>query len=200
MRVIAPETEIPETRTTRNRPLNIELVGLAIATTVAIGGIGLAYAAKMARLDEAASSGGLIRLHALHSPAELEPALTMFESAYERSAVRTRAVRARDGRAAARPCRRVGRRHDVRRSRSRRRPARSTQREAGRACGRERRRVVAGRHRRAQAAAGRSAASSDIHDAVRPMRSPSSCWRSGSRTWFAAGPRAATTTRCCCRR
>jgi cell division protein FtsW (lipid II flippase)/cell division protein FtsI/penicillin-binding protein 2 len=87
MRVVAPEIEIADAPAAWNRPLNIELVGLAIATIVALSGIGLAYSAKLARLDEAASPGGVISLRALHSPVELEPALTMYDSAYERSAV-----------------------------------------------------------------------------------------------------------------
>jgi cell division protein FtsW (lipid II flippase)/cell division protein FtsI/penicillin-binding protein 2 len=87
MRVVAPETRTTDSRTTPNRSLNIELVGFAIATIVAISGVGLAYSAKMARLDEAASPGGVIPLQALHTPLELEPALTMFDSAYERAAV-----------------------------------------------------------------------------------------------------------------
>src|SRR6476646_10320587 len=87
MRVVAPEIEIADAPAAWNRPLNIELVGLAIATIVALSGIGLAYSAKLARLDEAVSPGGVISLRALHSPVELEPALTMYDSAYERSAV-----------------------------------------------------------------------------------------------------------------
>ena len=87
MRVIAPETGIAEMRATRIRPLNIELVALAIGSIVALSGIGLAYSAKMARLAEAGPTGAVIPLYALQSPEELEPALTMYDSAYERSAV-----------------------------------------------------------------------------------------------------------------
>src|SRR5690349_16836616 len=87
MRVVAPETEIAGSRAIRNRCLNIELVGLALATIVSLCGVGLAYSAKIARLDEAAAAGRVILLPALRSPVDLEPALTMYESAYERSAV-----------------------------------------------------------------------------------------------------------------
>src|SRR3982751_225804 len=87
MRVVAVETAITDPRATRNRSLNVELLGLAIATAVAMFGIGLAYSAKLTRLDEVASAGGVIPLHALRSPVQLEPALTMYDSAYERTAV-----------------------------------------------------------------------------------------------------------------
>src|SRR3954469_2547044 len=87
MRVVTVETAAFDPRATGNRSLNIELLGLAIATTVAMFGIGLAYSAKLARLAEAAPSGGVIPLYALQSPSQLEPALTMYDSAYERGAV-----------------------------------------------------------------------------------------------------------------
>jgi cell division protein FtsW (lipid II flippase)/cell division protein FtsI/penicillin-binding protein 2 len=87
MRVVTVETAAFDPRATGNRSLNIELLGLAIATTVAMFGIGLAYSAKLARLAEAAPSGGVIPLYALQSSSQLEPALTMYDSAYERGAV-----------------------------------------------------------------------------------------------------------------
>src|SRR3954467_15772422 len=95
MRVVTVETAAFDPRATGNRSLNIELLGLAIATTVAMFGIGLAYSAKLARLAEAAPSGGVIPLYALQSPSQLEPALTMYDSAYERGVV----ARARSGHA-----------------------------------------------------------------------------------------------------
>src|SRR4051812_718152 len=87
MRVVAVEAAIPDPHATRKRSLNIELLSLAIATIVAIFGIGLAYAAKLARLAEVAPSGGVIALDALQSPSELEPALTIYDAAYERATV-----------------------------------------------------------------------------------------------------------------
>jgi cell division protein FtsW (lipid II flippase) len=87
MRVVTVEAAAFDRRATRNRSLNIELLGLAIATTVAMFGIGLAYSAKLARLAEVAPSGGVIPLYALQSASQLEPALTMYDSAYERGVV-----------------------------------------------------------------------------------------------------------------
>src|SRR6185295_11729431 len=87
MRVVAVEAAIADPPATRTRSLNIECLGLAIATAVAMFGIGLAYSARLARLAETAPSGAVIPLYALESPAQLEPALTMYDSAYERTTV-----------------------------------------------------------------------------------------------------------------
>ena len=74
MRVVAVDTAIADPSTTRTRSLNVECLGLAIATAVVMSGIGLAYWAKLARLAEVAPAGGVIPLYALQSPAQLEPA------------------------------------------------------------------------------------------------------------------------------
>ena len=115
MRVVAVEAAIADPPATRTRSLNIECLGLAIATAVAMFGIGLAYSAKLARLAETAPSGAVIPLYALESPAQLEPALTMYDSAYERTTV----ARALFSRAtAAPPLDRVGALADVKLSAS----------------------------------------------------------------------------------
>ena len=115
MRVVAVETAVPDPPATRTRPLDIECLGLAIATAVATFGIGLASSAKLARLAETAPSGGVIPLYALQSAAQLEPALTMYDSAYERTTV----ARALFSRAtAAPPLDRVGALADVKMSAS----------------------------------------------------------------------------------
>src|SRR5206468_8519745 len=87
MRVVAPETAIADPCTTHNQPLNLELLGLAIATAVAIFGIGLAYRARLARLDDGVPHDTVVALYAMQSPSDLEPVLTMYDTADERKAV-----------------------------------------------------------------------------------------------------------------
>ena len=67
------------------RALNIELVGLAVASAVVLFGLGLVYSAKVARLDEVGTQP--IQLSALKSPSDLEPVLTMFDSPVEQQTV-----------------------------------------------------------------------------------------------------------------
>ena len=86
MRVIAPVEAGrigPESRVRRG--LNVELLGLLTATIVVLFGILLTQAGKAARL-EVARAGPVIPLHALTGPADLEPLLTTFPSAFERQA------------------------------------------------------------------------------------------------------------------
>ena len=84
MRVIAPAPAFSRTSGRQQRSLNVELLGLAAASIVVLFGIVLAYAAKVARVDEVAPAGGVIPLYALASPADLEPVLTQFPSPIER--------------------------------------------------------------------------------------------------------------------
>jgi cell division protein FtsW (lipid II flippase) len=84
MRVIAPAEAVgigPDARTLR--ALNLELLGLIAAAVVVLFGLLLGHSAKVARLDEAPAAG-VIPLHALKGAADLEPALTMFASPFER--------------------------------------------------------------------------------------------------------------------
>jgi cell division protein FtsW (lipid II flippase)/cell division protein FtsI/penicillin-binding protein 2 len=84
MRVVAPD-QISAPDTARPiRSLNIESLGLGAVSIAVLFGIALTYSAKVARLEEAAGSGGVIPLYALKAASDLEPALTMFDAAYER--------------------------------------------------------------------------------------------------------------------
>src|SRR5687767_3831628 len=85
MRVIAPAEAVGIGREARTlRALNLELLGLLAASVVVLFGLLLGHSAKVARLDEAAPAAGVIPLHALKGAADLEPALTMFVSPFER--------------------------------------------------------------------------------------------------------------------
>lgn len=82
MRVVAAgESSVPAA-TRHRRPLNIELLGLAVASVIVLFGVALTYAAKVGSPDLAAD--GVVPLHALKAPSDLEPALTMFDSPHER--------------------------------------------------------------------------------------------------------------------
>jgi cell division protein FtsW (lipid II flippase)/cell division protein FtsI/penicillin-binding protein 2 len=88
MRVIAPEDAAARRPASRaERTLNIELLGLLIASAVVLVGVVLAHAAQVRRLAEIAPASGVVSLPGLTSPAELEPVLTMYESPVERQAV-----------------------------------------------------------------------------------------------------------------
>lgn len=100
MRVIAPAEAVGIGLQARTlRALNLELLGLLAASVVVLCGLLLGHSAKVARLDEAAPAAGVIPLHALKAAADLEPALTMFASPFERQ----EAARALYGRATADP-------------------------------------------------------------------------------------------------
>ena len=87
MRVVAaPQTFVPQARR-RLDALNLELLGLVAASILVLFGIAIVYAARVGRVDEAGAPGGVISLYALTSPADLEPALTMFPSPVERQTV-----------------------------------------------------------------------------------------------------------------
>jgi cell division protein FtsW (lipid II flippase)/cell division protein FtsI/penicillin-binding protein 2 len=87
MRVVAVDQIAVSGPARQLRSLNIELAGLAAATIVVLFGLGLAYSARVARLEEVTPPAGVIPLHALKAPADLEPALSMFDSPYERTFV-----------------------------------------------------------------------------------------------------------------
>ena len=90
MRVVtvADEISVPVVPTPRPRASNIELIALGAVSLVVLAGVFLTYAAKVGRVPEE-GDGALLRLNALKSAADLEPILTMFESAYERQAAAT---------------------------------------------------------------------------------------------------------------
>jgi cell division protein FtsW (lipid II flippase)/cell division protein FtsI/penicillin-binding protein 2 len=88
MRVITPADAgrvRPASRVRRS--LNIELLGLLVATCVVMGGLALARAGKAGRLGDLAPAGTIVPLHALEGPAAVEPLLTMFPSTFERQSV-----------------------------------------------------------------------------------------------------------------
>jgi cell division protein FtsW (lipid II flippase)/cell division protein FtsI/penicillin-binding protein 2 len=85
MRVVVAEPVAVRGSRWQIRSLNIELLGLLAASAVVLFGIALASSAKVARLDEAASPGGVIPLYALKAASDLEPALGIYESASERT-------------------------------------------------------------------------------------------------------------------
>ena len=94
MRVIAPSATLIRPDARRARALNLELAGLAAASLVCVFGVLLAATARGGRVDEpvtqaagAAGPASVVPLHALGSPADLEPALAIFASAAERQAV-----------------------------------------------------------------------------------------------------------------
>ena len=87
MRVVAAGQPSLDRSAAASRAINIEFLALAAVTLVVLLGIALTYAAKIGRLGEAASPAGVIQLNALKGSADLEPALAMFESEYERKVV-----------------------------------------------------------------------------------------------------------------
>ena len=97
MRVIAPAESLPRRRRfvfarphaapSVKRGLNIEVLGLVVATVVVLSGLILTHAARTARLAETAPPSGVTALHALKGSDELEPLLTMYASPFERQAV-----------------------------------------------------------------------------------------------------------------
>jgi len=93
MRVVAADQVFAPAMTRRARAINVELLGLAGVSLVVLFGLALTCVARVARLDEL-RSGRVIFLDVLEEPADLEPALTMFDSAYERQFV-ARAIYAR---------------------------------------------------------------------------------------------------------
>jgi cell division protein FtsW (lipid II flippase)/cell division protein FtsI/penicillin-binding protein 2 len=86
MRVVTAEESAAPVAVRPVRSLNIELLGLAAASVVVLFGIALTYAAKVAAVGGDAPAG-VIQLQALTSASDLEPALTMFDSTYERQFV-----------------------------------------------------------------------------------------------------------------
>lgn len=87
MRVVPAGQTLTRQPTASSRSINIELIALAAVTVVVLFGLVLTYAARLGRLEEGASPGHVIPLYALRSPADLEPALTMFTSEHERAFV-----------------------------------------------------------------------------------------------------------------
>ena len=65
------------------RVMNFELIGLFAASVVVLCGVALTWAARI-NAPDLEPAGGVIPLHALKGAADLEPALTMFETAQER--------------------------------------------------------------------------------------------------------------------
>ena len=83
MRVVNAD-HTPAIATVRQpRALNIELLGLLAASLIVVFGVALTWTARISSPD-LVPAGGVIPLYALKGPADLEPALTMFESAGER--------------------------------------------------------------------------------------------------------------------
>ena len=85
MRVLAAHDAAASAIERQPRALNIELLGLAAASIIVLFGMALTYAARIGSPDLAAE--GVIPLYALKAPADLDPALTMFESVHERQFV-----------------------------------------------------------------------------------------------------------------
>jgi len=84
MRVVAPEPVAAVRPQRDRRAANIEMLGLLAVSAVVLFGIVLTGLARIGRLDEVAPHGSVIPLYALSSPADLEPALTMFDSPRDR--------------------------------------------------------------------------------------------------------------------
>ena len=87
MRVVALDQQTVAAPRRRNRSLNIEMLGLAAVTIVVLFGVGLAYSARIARFSEAIGGVPAIPLQSLKAAADLEPALSMFDSEVERAFV-----------------------------------------------------------------------------------------------------------------
>ena len=92
------------------RSLNVELLALMMASIVVVCGVALTWAAKINSPD-LEPAAGVIPLYALKGAADLEPALTIFDSPYERQF----AARALHERATAAPgLDRIGQLSDIR--------------------------------------------------------------------------------------
>ena len=87
MRVIDAEAAARPATDRPRRALDIELAGLTAASLVVLFAVVLTSAAKAGRLDEVAPAGGIVPLNALHTPADLEPLLTMYDADSERQFV-----------------------------------------------------------------------------------------------------------------
>jgi cell division protein FtsW (lipid II flippase)/cell division protein FtsI/penicillin-binding protein 2 len=87
MRVVVADQPSVRSPARSVRSLNVELLALAAVTLVALFGIALACAARLARLDDGGPRESVIALNALSAAADLEPALSMVDSAYEKSFV-----------------------------------------------------------------------------------------------------------------
>ena len=87
MRVLAADRRPLRAAARHTRALNIELLGLAAASIIVLFGIALTYAGQDRLRRSSRRRTRRSRCHALKAPADLEPALTMFESAYERQFV-----------------------------------------------------------------------------------------------------------------
>ena len=86
MRVVTADRSPAPAAARHVRSLDIELVGLAIASLVVMCGVALTWAAKV-KSPDLEPAGGVIPLYALKSSADLEPVLTMFDSARDREDV-----------------------------------------------------------------------------------------------------------------
>ena len=83
MRVVSAEAISPSRDARRVRSLNLEFLGLAAASIVVLFGVLLTAAAKV-NAPDLVPAGGVIPLYALKNAAHLEPALSTFETPYER--------------------------------------------------------------------------------------------------------------------
>lgn len=83
MRVVTADYTSAAPTGRRVRSLDIELLGLLAASAVIMLGVVLTGAARLGALDERPGDE-IVALNTLKSATPLEPALTMFESAYER--------------------------------------------------------------------------------------------------------------------
>ena len=84
MRVIAPAVHSIRPEARRVRAMNLELLGLAVASIVVLFGVALAFAAKSGGVRV---PGDAVALQALKAPSDLDRVLEMFPSSYERQVV-----------------------------------------------------------------------------------------------------------------
>jgi cell division protein FtsW (lipid II flippase)/cell division protein FtsI/penicillin-binding protein 2 len=87
MRVIEPAVERVRPEVRRARASNLEFLGLLAASAIVTFGILLTFAARAGQIPAASPADGVVPLHALSSPIDLEPLLVMYSSAYERQFV-----------------------------------------------------------------------------------------------------------------
>jgi cell division protein FtsW (lipid II flippase)/cell division protein FtsI/penicillin-binding protein 2 len=83
MRVVNADTIPPPATGPRVRSLNLEVLGLAIASIALLCGVALTWAAKI-NAPDLDPTGGVIPLYAIEDAAALEPALSMFDSPVDR--------------------------------------------------------------------------------------------------------------------